>query len=221
LQIGWGTANLNALANSPTAPAFVLADRLWSGGSLIVLVALVNSGLGVCVACTTSSTRTLFGMARTGALPSLLARVSPKYRTPIVAVYVQIALAVATCLAVGLPMGPYNLFNLLGTTGTFAYIPIFILMTVAAFKFFRDKHRDEFSILQFVVCPIIASAALLIVGYKSIVPLPAMPVALAPVIAAVYILIGLAILFGRNLRPGKRGWMEQAGELPDVENVTA
>ena len=221
LQIGWGTANLNALANSPTAPAFVLADRLWSGGSLIVLVALVNSGLGVCVACTTSSTRTLFGMARTGALPSLLARVSPKYRTPIVAVYVQIALAVATCLAVGLPMGPYNLFNLLGTTGTFAYIPIFILMTVAAFKFFRDKHRDEFSILQFVVCPIIASVALLVVGYESIVPLPAMPVALAPAIAAAYILIGLAILFGRNLRPGKRGWMERAGQLPDVENVTA
>ena len=118
-------------------------------------------------------------------------------------------------------MGPYNLFNLLGTTGTFAYIPIFILMTVAAFKFFRDKHRDEFSILQFVVCPIIASVALLVVGYESIVPLPAMPVALAPAIAAAYILIGLAILFGRNLRPGKRGWMERAGQLPDVENVTA
>jgi len=70
LQIGWGTDNLEALATSPTAPAFVLADRLWSGGSIIVLVALVNSGLGVCIACTTSSTRTLFGMARTGALPS-------------------------------------------------------------------------------------------------------------------------------------------------------
>ena len=26
--------------------AFVLADRLWSGGSIIVLIALVNSGLG-------------------------------------------------------------------------------------------------------------------------------------------------------------------------------
>ena len=46
LQIGWGTANLHALATSPTAPAFVLADRLWNGGSVIVLVALVNSGLG-------------------------------------------------------------------------------------------------------------------------------------------------------------------------------
>src|SRR5882762_4569790 len=64
LQIGWGTDNLDALANSSTAPAFVLADRLWSGGSVVVLIALVNSGLGVCIACTTSSTRTIFGMPR-------------------------------------------------------------------------------------------------------------------------------------------------------------
>jgi Amino acid permease len=70
LQVGWGTANLGALANSPTAPAFVLAERLWHGGWIVVLIALVNSGLGVCIACTTSSTRTVYGMARTGVLPA-------------------------------------------------------------------------------------------------------------------------------------------------------
>lgn len=217
LQIGWGTDKLQALANSPTAPAFVLADRLWHGGSILVLVALVNSGLGVCVACTTSSTRTLFGLARTGALPSPLARVHPKYRTPVVAVFLQIGLAVLICLAVGLPLGPYNLFNVLGTTGTFAYIPIFIMMTLAAFLFFRRKHPEEFSIWQHAIFPIISTAALLVVGYKSIVPLPAMPVALAPLIAALYVLCGVVILFGRNLRPGRRGWMANAGELPDVD----
>ena len=216
LQIGWGTADLDALANSPTAPAFVLADRLWHGGSLIVLIALVNSGLGVCIACTTSSTRTIFGMARTGALPDALARVSQAYRTPIVAVYLQSAVAVGICLLVGLPLGPYNLFNLLGTTGTFAYIPIFILMNVAAFSYFRRVHPEEFSVVQFVICPIISTAALLIIGYNSIVPVPAMPVALAPIVAAVYVLLGVAVLYGRNLRPNRRGWMVAAGELPDV-----
>ena len=43
------------------------------------------------------------------------------------------------CLGVGLPLGPYNLFNMLGTTGTFVYIPIFILMNVAAFRYFRTS----------------------------------------------------------------------------------
>jgi amino acid transporter len=216
LQIGWGTSNLGALASSPTAPAFVLADRLWSGGSIIVLIALVNSGLGVCIACTTSSTRTLFGMARTGALPAPLARVSRSFGTPITAVYLQSTVAIGICLAVGLPLGDYNLFNLLGTTGTFVYIPIFILVNVAAFKFFRDKHRDEFKVLNFVVCPIISTVALITIGYKSIVPLPASPIDYAPALAAGYLLLGVLVLFGRNLRPGHRDWMANAGELPDV-----
>ncbi len=216
LQIGWGTDNLAALADSPTAPAFVLADRLWHGGSLIILIALVNSGLGVCIACTTSATRTIFGMARTGALPDRLARVSESHGTPVAAVYLASIVAIVITVLVGLPLGPYNLFNMLGTTGTFVYIPIFILANIAAFLFFRRKHPEEFKILPFVVCPLISTAALLTIGYKSIFPLPDPPVAFAPFIALTYLLFGVAVLFGRNLRPGKRGWMANAGELPDV-----
>lgn len=216
LQIGWGTSNLNALANSPTAPAFVLADRLWHGGSLLVLIALVNSGLGVCIACTTSSTRTIFGIARTGALPAPFALVSKRHGTPLTAVYVQSAVAVAVCFGAGLPLGPLNLFNLLGTTGTFVYIPIFILMNVGAFLFFRKEHPDEFKVLNYVVCPIVSTVALITIGYKSLVPLPASPVDYAPILAAGYLLLGVLILFGRNLRPGHTAWMANAGELPDV-----
>lgn len=216
LQIGWGTNDLDALANSPTAPAFVLADRLWNGGSIIVLIALVNSGLGVCIACTTSSTRTLFGMARTGALPAPLARVTRTFATPVNAIYLQSAVALLICLAVGIPLGAFSLFNLLGTTGTFVYIPVFILMNVAAYRFFRTKRPTEFRVLSHVVCPIVSTAALITIGYKSIVPLPDAPVRYGPAIAAAYLLVGAAILFGRNLRPGRQDWMASAGELPDV-----
>lgn len=217
LQIGWGVDDLDALASSPTAPAFVLADRVFEGGSLIVLIALVNSGLGVCIACTTSATRTVFGIARTGALPSVLATVNEKHRTPIVAVYVQSAFALLVCLAVGIPVGPYNLFNMFGTAGTFVYIPIFILMNIAAFRFFRMKHPEEFNVWAYVVAPIISTVGLLLIAFYSLVPLPAFPVVLAPFIALFYALIGVAILIGRNLRPGKRAWMAHAGELPDVD----
>jgi amino acid transporter len=215
LQIGWGTSQLGALANSPTAPAFVLAERLWHGGWVVVLIALVNSGLGVCIACTTSSTRTVYGMARTGALPSVLARVHPRYRTPHLAVFIQTTAAVAIALAAGLPLGPYNLFNMLGTTGTFVYIPIFILMNIAAWKYFRQHQPHEFSVVKHVLFPVVSTAALIIIGWKSIVPLPAWPVWLAPFIAAGYLAAGLAVL-ARNLRAGRRDWMNRAGELPDI-----
>lgn len=217
LQIGWGTDDLASLAASPTAPAFVLADRLFDGASLIILIALVNSGLGVCIACTTSATRTVYGIARTGALPSVFAKVQPKHRTPIVAVFVQSAIALIVCLGIGLPLGPYNLFNMLGTTGTFVYIPIFILMNIAAFRFFRNKHPEEFNVWAYVVAPIVSTVALALIAYNSLVPLPAFPVLLAPFIAITYVILGALVLVGRNLRPGKRDWMARAGELPEVD----
>ncbi|WP_180357884.1 APC family permease [Streptomyces sp. NP160] len=217
LQVGWGTSDLPALAASPTAPAFVLADRLWNGASLVVLIALVNSGLGVCIACTTSATRTLYGIARTGALPQALVKVHPRLRTPVTAVVLQSAVALVVCVGLGGVLGPYNLFNMLGTTGTFVYIPIFVLMNVAAFRFFRSRFPQEFSIWAHVVAPVVSTVALLTIGYFSLSPLPAFPVLLAPFIAALYALTGVAVLFLRNLRPGKRAWMTRAGELPDVE----
>jgi hypothetical protein len=66
------------------------------------------------------------------------------------------------------------------------------------------------------VCPIVSTVALVTIGYKSIVPLPDAPVVFAPLLALGYLLLGAAVLFGRNLRPGRTGWMAGAGELPDV-----
>ena len=175
LQIGWGTDKLAELAGSANAPAFVLADRLWNGASLIVLIALINSGLGVCIACTTSATRTIYGIARTGALPAFFTRVQPKHRTPITAVIVQSLIAFVVCLGVGIPIGPLNLFNVLGTTGTFIYIPIFILMNIAAFLYFRKVHPEEFNVWAYVIAPIVSTASLLAIAYYSLVPAAGVP----------------------------------------------
>ena len=220
LQIGWGTDNLKALASSEAAPAFVLADRLWNGASFIVLIALVNSGLSVCIACTTSATRTLYGMAKTGALPAVLAQVHPVRRTPHVAVVVQTLIALVAVLGGGYALGPNDLFNVLGTAGTFVYIPIFIMMNIAAYRFFKYKRPAEFSVLAHLVLPIFSTLALLTIAYFSLNPLPAYPIVLAPFIAAGYLVVGLAILFGRNLKPANAGWMQKAGQVPPLAQST-
>ena len=211
LQIGWGTENLKALATSEIAPAFVLADRLWPGASFLVLLALVNSGLSVCIACTTSSTRTLYGMAKTGALPKFLSAAHSTHKTPHAAVLLQTAVAFAVLLIGGIEFGPTNLFNVLGTAGTFCYIPIFIMTNMAAYLFFKKKYPSEFSTLTHVVMPIVSTVALICIAYFSLNPLPAYPVLLAPFIALAYFVLGLIILFGRNLKAGNTGWMSKAG----------
>lgn len=216
LQIGWGTENLKALASSEVAPAFVLADRLWNGASFIVLIALVNSGLSVCIACTTSATRTLYGMAKTGALPAFLCQVHDTRRTPHAAVAFQTFIALVALIGGGLALGPNDLFNVLGTAGTFVYIPIFIMMNIAAYRFFKNKHPDEFSVLAHIALPIFSTVALLGIAYFSLNPLPAYPIVLAPFIAMGYLIAGLFILVGRNLKAANSGWMQKAGQVPEL-----
>jgi amino acid transporter len=215
LQVGWGVNTLDTLADSPTAPAFVLAQRLWHGGWIVVLIALVNSGIGVCIACTTSATRTLYGMSRTGALPAALGTVHQRFRTPHIAVTAQTLAATVVLVVIGASLGPYNLFNLFGVAGTFVYIIIFTLANVAAWRFFRTRKPEQFSWVSHVAFPIVSTAALAVIGYKSLVPLPAWPVWLGPLITVGYVASG-AIMLALALRPARRAWMDRAGELPDV-----
>lgn len=220
LQVGWGTARLTSLASSPTAPAFVLAKHLWGTGWVLVLLALLNSGIGVCIACTTSSTRTLYGMARTGALPAIFGAVHPRHKTPYRAVMIQSAAALLLCLALGAFYGPVNLFNIFGIAGTFAYILIYGLGNVAAWRYFRAVRRESFNVFSHVVLPAVGTAALIYIGYKSIIPLPAYPVWIGPIITAIYLVTGLAALaFAR--RPGRAGWRARAGEVPDTTDESA
>lgn len=215
LQIGWGVSALDEMATSPAAPAFVLAERLWHGGWILVLIALVNSGIAVCIACTTSATRTLYGMSRTGALPPALGVVHPRHRTPHVAVTAQTLGAALVLVAFGASFGPYNLFYLFGVAGTFVYVIIFTLTNLAAWRFFRTRRPEEFSWSSHVAFPIVSTVALAVIAYKSLIPLPAWPVRLGPLITIGYVVSG-AILLAVSLRPGRRAWMARAGELPDV-----
>ena len=220
LQVGWGISNLTALANSPTAPAFVLGHRLWAGAWILILIALLNSGIGVCIACTTSSTRTLFSMARSGGLPKWISAVHPAHRTPYRAVTLQFGVVIILLLAMGVPLGAYNMFNLFGTTGTFTYVIIYGLGNIAAWRYFRTTGRDESSLIKYVLFPVVATAALLYIAYKSYIPLPAAPVVFAPVILGVYLAAGATCLLWA-LRPGRREWMTHAGVMETLADVPA
>jgi amino acid transporter len=156
-------------------------------------------------------------MARSGGLPKVLAEVHPVHRTPYRAVSVQFAVVIVLLLAMGLPLGADNMFNLFGTTGTFTYVIIYGLGNVAAWRYFRTAGKDESSVIKYVVFPIVSTAALLYIAYKSYIPLPAAPVLYAPVIVGVYILAGIGCL-AWALQPGRRGWMRHAGVM---ESLTA
>ncbi len=179
LQIGWGTDDLEALADSPSAPAFVLADRLWGNhASLIVLIALVNSGSG----CASPAPPPRPGPCTAWRAPEpcpmpwrRCSRPTPPRSWPWSCSRRSLLVVL---LAAGIPMGAFNLFNTLGTTGTFVYVPIFILMNIAAYRFIKTQHPEEFSVAKYVVAPVISTVALALIVYNSLNPLPDMPIRL-------------------------------------------
>jgi ABC-type cobalamin transport system permease subunit len=62
------------------------------------------------------------------------------------------------------------------------------------YRFYRYQHADEFSWLKHAVIPFTGSAALIVVVYYSVNPLPAWPVSLAPFIVLGWLVIGFGVL---------------------------
>jgi amino acid transporter len=200
IQIGWGTQHLNSLANSAENPAFVVAHRLWGAGWLLVLLALLNSGIAVCIACTVDSTRNWYAMARAQALPIWLSGIHPTYRTPYKAVMAQTVLALVIALGVGTMVAPDQSFFMLGTLGTIIYVFVYFMGNIGVARFFLTQARHELNPLVHIVFPIVSTIALFLVLYYSLIPLPAPPVGYAPIIGAALLVAGLLVLWRLQIR---------------------
>ena len=101
LLTGWGTNRLPGFINSQENPTFVMARGYWGGAWVIVLLALLNSVIAAAIAANSGATRVWFGMARSGSLPRVFAKVHPKYKTPVNGVKFQIFLTFVGGLGLG------------------------------------------------------------------------------------------------------------------------
>jgi amino acid transporter len=214
LQIGWGTQHLTGLASSSENPAFIVAHRVWGGAWFLALLALLNSGVAVCIACTTDSTRNWYAMARSGAFPGWMNHVHPTHHTPSRAVLAQGLLALAVALGVGAWIGADQSFFVLGLVGTLAYVVVYLLGNVGVVRFFRTTQRAVYNPVLHLVFPVLSSVALLWVAYKSLDPLPAAPVRYAPIVAGLWLVFGLLTLWALR-RSGREEWRSLSQQIFD------
>jgi amino acid transporter len=163
------------------------------------------------IAITNVASRVFFSMARSGTMPSALAKLHPRFRTPSNAIWMLTGINLLVGLGIPALIGVTNVFSVGGTMETFAYIPVFIMANIGIFFFFRRRYPSEFRPLQHVVFPVVSSIALLLVGYESLHPWPAYPVSLALPIVGVWLVIGIVVVIVMLARHGD-SWLAQAGQ---------
>jgi amino acid transporter len=212
--VGFGTSHLNALINGSEAPALVIAHNYWGDvGTIIVLLALLNSSVAASIAGSSAATRLVYGMGRSNALPRWFGKVHPSLKTPVNSVRAQIALTFVTALAFGFAMGPEDYFNTFALADTLGVGLFFAIVMVGVPVFFLRQHRSEFNPIKHLVLPLFSAAAMLWVLYKSINPLPPSPVKWAVFGVVGWIVLGIGILFIRKAT-GQDDWLREAGLAP-------
>lgn len=209
LMLGWGTRELPALLASEQAPPFVLAQKWWGDAWVLVLLALLNSVICAAIASFGTVSRMWFAMARSGLGPSRLAKLNPRTHVPDNAVLVQGALTLAVGLLFGLWLGPDAAFRTLILVVTLAAIAIYLAGNVAVVLLSRREGRATKRIFAHIVFPVVTSAAVIWVGYKSLVPLPPAPERYGAIAALAWMVIGVLVALVLHRR-GSGSWSADA-----------
>jgi amino acid transporter len=176
---------------------------LWGAGWWLVVLAIINSAVGVGLACANAASRVMYTMGRVGTLPTRFGRIHPSHRTPAFAIaFVQIS-GIVAILLVGLLLHPDTIFGFLETIATLAVIVLYVMANLALTPYMRREQRANFSVWQHQMVPWIATLALLPVLFVTVYPQPSWPYNITPYLFLVAMLVGFAYMRWRESRnPG-------------------
>jgi amino acid transporter len=170
--VTWGYLvgiGVDKVAGIPTASAFpvaTLAERVWSGAWVFLLFALLNSAIAVSIACFNGGTRTWYAMGRSGVLPSALGKVNPKRKTPVNSIHLEVAVQAVAFVCV-IIWGAEDVFFTWANAITIGLVLMYILANIGVVKYYLTEARSQFNVLLHVIIPVVASAAGIVVVWKS------------------------------------------------------
>jgi amino acid transporter len=201
LITGWGNRHIGSFASSAEPPVILLAKRLWGPAWVLVLIAVTNSIIAVAIAGNNAATRVFFAMGRARSLPAVLDYVHPRFQTPRNAILLQTFLTLAIGLGVGFWIGPDQEYYVFGVAMTLGLMFIYGAGNVGVFFFYRRERPAEFRFFLHLLLPLLSTASLVWITYKSVVPLPDPPVRYAPMIALGWLIAGIVAMLKQSSRP--------------------
>jgi len=164
--VGVGVSKTGTIPTAAAFPVATLSQRVWGGAWVLLLFALLNSAIAVSIACFNGGTRTWYGMGRSGVLPTALGKVNPNRKTPINAIHLEVAMQVVAFACV-LIWGATDVFLSWANAITLGLVLMYILANIGVVKYYLTEGRAQFNPLLHVIVPLIASAAGVVVVWKS------------------------------------------------------
>jgi len=195
-----GIGRLNDLFASKGTPWFAMVrERIGPGWVSGLELLIVFSILSNTIASMNAIVRILYGMGRAGALPHALGHTLPVRRTPHIAIAVMIVFTILLAVIPALVWSTTSTFTFMGFGIGFSAAVSFILIAVAALRYFQ-RVRDGASWLSNYVVPVVAIAILIPVVITSFYPNPGPSLKWAPWLVVGWLAIGVIYLLVREAK---------------------
>jgi hypothetical protein len=105
-------------------------------------------------------------MGRSGVLPTALGKVNPKRKTPDNAIHLEVGMQVVAFVCI-LIFGVTNVFLTWANAITIGLVLMYILANIGVVKYYLTEGRSQFNPLLHLIIPAVASAAGVVVVWKS------------------------------------------------------
>jgi amino acid transporter len=211
ITIGYGVGNGAKMGVDPVALKTTATTFVGSWLGTLAEIGGMCAAFIVCVACATAAARTLFAMGREGVLPAAFGRTHPTFKTPVNAIIAVAVLATGMALLMGYPLSasafgqPFSNYYFWATVGTLVVIVVYIMLCLGGIVFFyRTRDSRNWNPLVHVAIPVIGAVVFGAALYGSIHPAPPLILKWTPLVAGVWLVIGvLVLLWLRATRPDK------------------
>ena len=208
--VGIGVSKVSSIPTATAFPVATMAQRVWGGAWVLLLFALLNSAIALSIACFNGGTRTWYAMGRSGVLPKMVGKVNPTRKTPVNAISLQVGVQVLAFACV-LIWGAENVFFSWANAITIGLVLMYVLCNIGVVRYYLTEGRAQFNPLLHIAVPVVASAAGIVVVWKSYFsPFTSTgPVFWGLMTFIVVLVLTLAILIYLRVT-GREDWMRRA-----------
>jgi amino acid transporter len=178
--------------------------------STFITLAVMSSFVACYIAMLNSSSRMLYAMGRDKLVSSIFGRTNGR-GTPYISALVIGAIGVTSTVAIGLGWGPENAASWSSFSATVFFIVAYALMAISLPRFYLRSHRSDFRVARHILVPLVVVAALGLVAWGNLYPLP--PAPLRYFIVGIAVVIASAALAANYMKLRRPDVLAKAGQI--------